>query len=179
MEDFRKLWRMQGGYFVIAFCIIEGIAMTCLCCFKYHNSIMQWRIDLGSYGFVSMHRVLIVLLIVLLFVRHLFAADKGNQEFICSLPVRRVSWQLFTTLAGIALLLCVYLATFLVYAQMGGRMDIPGAFGISEIGILFLKGFVYSVLEYHGILAAGFLCRLGYAYLQAAYQKTMEGADEG
>lgn len=168
---------MQSGYFIASFIVMEGAVWLGLRMLREgFMSLDLWQSLMESYGFRTMHFVLCVLLAVTLFGRSLFAAGRDNREFLAALPVKRRSWQLFTTMAGVLLLLCVYAGGLGMYVwELKGK--VTG--GVWPLVRLFGKGYVLSVLEYHALILLGAACRKCFAWIQSAYYKSLEGADEG
>jgi len=175
MKDLKKLWRMQGSYFVIAFCLIEAVELLWIRYFSLGRKDVAWSENMVMDEFIWLHILLCCLLATSLFVRYLFAAGKKNQEFLRMLPVRKGSWQLFTTLAGMVLLTCVYAMTFAYYYALC-RGKIAG--GSAAVGLLFVKGYLLSVVEYHVLILAGVFCQTCFTWIQETYYKKLEGGDE-
>lgn len=176
MSDLKKLWRMQRSYFIASFVVMEGAVWLGLRMLREGDMTPDlWQSIMESYGFRAIHIALCGLLAVTLFGRTLFAAGRDNREFLSSLPVKRRSWQLFTTLAGILLLVCVYAGGLGMYVwELKGK--VTG--GLPALVGLFGKGCAFSALEYHALILLGAVCRKCFAWMKGVYYKSLEGADE-
>lgn len=174
MKDLKKLTRMQGEYFIIAFLFTVVLCIFGLYAVQYGKTRMEVHENMMSYGFKELHVWLGVALFVILIVRSFFVSGKENREFLQTLPVKKKSWYLFDTISGIVFIFGIYFIMFLVYYIV---MKLDGIKLVS-LGKLFLRGMGASVVEYHVILGAGYLLKALYSFCSKSYQNTLEKKEE-
>lgn len=174
MKDLKKLTRMQGEYFVIAFLFVMVTGVFVLYGVQYGDTLTQVHDNIMEYGFMQMHFWLCASLLVVLIVRTFFASGRENMEFLKTLPVKKGSWHIFDTVAGVVFILAVHVAIFLIYF---GMMRLDGTQLVS-LGKLFLYSIGASIAEYHVFLIVGYLLRKVWDSFVKKYMKYIEAGEE-
>ncbi|MBQ5674879.1 MAG: hypothetical protein IIV45_07340 [Lachnospiraceae bacterium] len=160
MKDLKKLTRMQGGYFVVAFLFVVAFGL----CIFYGV----------QYGFLQMNSWFVVCLAVLLLVRSLFASGRENREFLATLPVKRKSWYVFDTVAGIVFVLAVYMVMFVAYISMMKLERIE----IVSLGKLMAEGIGFNIVLYQILWFEGYITKCIFQWFGKRYLKHMEKGEE-
>lgn len=174
MKDLKKLTRMQGGYFATAFLFLLAMGVFGLYALQYGDNPEAVHRNMMQEGFRELHFLLAQGLLFVLIIRTFFADGRGNREFLQTLPVKKKSWYLFDTFAGVVFILAMHLAMFFIYSW---RIKLAAVQMVS-LGKLFLDGMLLSIVEYHGFLLLGHLLEKAVGFFQKRYVKYLEEREE-
>lgn len=170
MRDLKKLTRMQGGYFGVAFLFVVAFGVCIFYGVQYGETLEQVHYNMMQYGFWQMNNWFAVCLAVLLLVRSLFASGRENREFLATLPVKRKSWYLFDTVAGIVFVVAVYVVMFVAYLSM---MKLEQTEVVS-LGKLMTEGICFNIVLYQIFWFEGYLTKCVFQWIGKRYLKYME-----
>ena len=174
MKDLKKLSRMQGGYFVVAFLFVVALGVFVFSGVQYGETLEQVHAGMMEYGFKQMHSWFAVCLAVVLLVRSLFASGRENKEFLATLPVKRKSWYIFDTVVGVVFVLAIHVVMFVAYVFM---MKL-GTTEMVSLGKLMIKGTCFSIVEYQIFWLEGYLTKCLFQWIGKKYLKCMEKGEE-
>lgn len=174
MKDLKKLTRMQGGYFVVAFLFVVAFGLCIFYGVQYGETLEQVHYNMMQYGFLQMNSWFVVCLAVLLLVRSLFASGRENREFLATLPVKRKSWYVFDTVAGIVFVLAVYMVMFVAYISMMKLERIE----IVSLGKLMAEGIGFNIVLYQILWFEGYITKCIFQWFGKRYLKHMEKGEE-
>ena len=174
MKDLKKLSRMQGGYFVVAFLFVVAFGLCIFYGVQYGETLEQVHYNMMQYGFLQMNSWFVVCLAVLLLVRSLFASGRENREFLATLPVKRKSWYVFDTVAGIVFVLAVYMVMFVAYISMMKLERIE----IVSLGKLMAEGIGFNIVLYQILWFEGYITKCIFQWFGKRYLKHMEKGEE-
>ena len=174
MKDLKKLTRMQGGYFVVAFLFVVAFGLCIFYGVQQGETLEQVHHNMMQYGFGQMNNWFGVCLAVLLLVRSLFASGRENREFLATLPVKRKSWYLFDTVAGIVFVLAVYMVMFVAYISM---MKLERIEKVS-LGKLMAEGIGFNIVLYQILWFEGYITKCLFQWFGKRYLKHMEKGEE-
>ena len=174
MKDLKKLTRMQGGYFVVAFLFVVAFGLCIFYGVQYGETLEQVHYNMMQYGFLQMNSWFVVCLAVLLLVRSLFASGRENREFLATLPVKRKRWYVFDTVAGIVFVLAVYMVMFVAYISMMKLERIE----IVSLGKLMAEGIGFNIVLYQILWFEGYITKCIFQWFGKRYLKHMEKGEE-
>lgn len=174
MKDLKKLTRMQGGYFGVAFLFVVAFGLCIFYGVQYGETLEQVHYNMMQYGFWQMNNWFAVCLAVLLLVRSLFASGRENREFLATLPVKRKSWYLFDTVAGIVFVVAVYGVMFVAYLSMMKLEQTE----IVSLGKLMVKGICFSIAMYQILWFEGYITKCFFQWFGKRCLKHMEKGEQ-